>query len=76
VEEPDRLGRLELAGELDERESARATGLPVSGQVDLDDAAGLGQELRQNILGGAEIQVPNEDAGWNGLSPPLVDRTC
>jgi hypothetical protein len=42
VEEPDRLGRLGLAGELDEREPSRAPGLAIGGQVDLDDAAGLG----------------------------------
>jgi hypothetical protein len=70
VEEPDRPGRLGLAGELDEREPPRASSLTIGGQVDLDDAAGLGQKLRQGLRRGAEIQVPNEDASWNGWSPP------
>jgi hypothetical protein len=66
VEEPDRLGRLGLAGELDEREPPRSSGLAISGQIDLDDAASRGQELRQGVGGGPEVQVPDEDASWNG----------
>jgi hypothetical protein len=66
VEEPDRLGRLGLAGELDEREPPRPSGFTISGQEDLDDAARGGQELREGVRRGPEVQVPDEDARWNG----------
>jgi len=66
VEEPDRLGRLGFAGKLNEREPPRPSGLAISGQVDLDDAASRGQELRQGVRRGPEVQVPDEDARWNG----------
>jgi hypothetical protein len=66
VKEADRLGGLGLAGELDEREPPRASGLPISGKVDLDDAAGLGQELPEGVRGGPQAQVADEDSGWNG----------
>lgn len=70
VEEPDRLGGLGLVAKLDEGEPPRASGLAVRGQVYLDDAACLGQELRQGVGRGAKVQVSDEDSGWNGLSPP------
>jgi hypothetical protein len=66
VKEPDRRRRLRLAGELDEREAPRASGLAISREVDLDDAARFGEELRQGVGRGPEVQVPDEDAGWNG----------
>jgi hypothetical protein len=66
VEEADRLGRLGLGGELDEGEPPRASGLPIGGEVDLDDGAGRGQELGQGVRRGLEVQIPDEDACWNG----------
>ena len=66
VEEPDRLGCLGLTAELDEREPPRPAGLAIGGQVDLDDRASRGQELRQGVRRGPELQVPYKDAGWNG----------
>jgi hypothetical protein len=66
VEEPDRLGRFHVAGELDEREAARASRLSIGRQVDLDDAARLGQKLRQGILRGCDVQVADENTRWNG----------
>lgn len=70
MKEPDRLGRLGFVAELDEGEPPRAAGLAIGGQIDLDDAAGLGQKLREGIGRGSEIQISDEDAGWNGWSPP------
>jgi hypothetical protein len=70
MKEPDRLGRLGLVGELDEGEPPRAAGLAIGWQVDLHDAAGLGQKLREGIGRGSEVQIADEDAGWNGWSPP------
>ena len=69
MEEPDRLGGLGLAAELNEGKPPRAAGLTIGGQVDLDDAAGLGQKLCQGVPCGPEVQVPDEDASWNGVSP-------
>jgi hypothetical protein len=66
VEEPDRLRRFHVAGELHEREAARASRLSIGRQVDLDDAARLGQKLRQGILRGRDVQVADEDTRWNG----------
>ena len=43
VKELDRRGRLGLGGELDEREPSGPPGLAIRRQVDLDDAASLGQ---------------------------------
>ena len=73
VEEPDRLGRFHVAGELDEREAARAARLAIGRQVDLYDAARLGQKLRQGILRGPDIQIADEDTSCNGSVSP-VDR--
>lgn len=70
MEEPDRLGRLAVGGELDERESTRATGLTIGGKIHLHDAAGLGQELGQGVRRDSEVQIADEDAGWNGWCPP------
>jgi len=71
VEELDRRGGLGLGGELDERESPGPSGLAVRGQVDLDDAARLGQERGQRIRGGAEGEIPDEDASRDGSFPPV-----
>ena len=70
MKEPDRLRRLGLVAKLDEGEPPRAAGLAIRRQVDLDDAAGFGQKLREGIGSGSEVQISDEDAGWNGWSPP------
>ena len=44
VKDLDRRGSLGLGGELHEREPPGPPGLAIRGQVDLDDAASLGQE--------------------------------
>lgn len=69
VEEPDRLGRFGLARQLDERKATRSTGLAVGGEVDVDDAPGLGEEPGQGVSGGLVAEVPDEDSWWNGSSP-------
>jgi hypothetical protein len=66
VKELDRRGGLGLGGELNEREPPGPPGLAIRGQVDLDDAACLGQERGQSIRGGAEGEIPDEDAGCDG----------
>ena len=66
VEEPDGLGRLAFGRELDECEPARPTGLTVGGKIHLHDVTGLGEELGEGIRGHAEVQIADEDAGWNG----------
>jgi hypothetical protein len=66
VEEPDRLGRLAFGGELDECESARPTGLTVGGKIHFHNTAGFGKELAQRVRRHAEVQIADEDAGWNG----------
>jgi hypothetical protein len=71
VKEPDRRGGLGLGGELDEREPPRPPGLAIRGQVDFDDAARLGEECGQSIRGGAEGEIPDEDAGCDGWFPPV-----
>jgi hypothetical protein len=74
VKDLDRRGSLGLGGELHEREPPGPPGLPIRGQVDLDDAASLGQERGQSIRGGAEGQIPDEDAGCDGWFPPVSFR--
>jgi hypothetical protein len=63
IEEPDRVGRLGVAGELHERKAPRPTGLAVGGEAGADDAARFGQKCRQLILGGLIAQVADEDLG-------------
>ena len=74
VEDLDRRGSLGLGGELHERESPGPPGLAIRGQVDLDDAASLGQERGQSIRGDAEGEIPDEDAGCDGWCPPVLFR--
>jgi hypothetical protein len=74
VKELDRCGGLGLGGKLDERESPGPPGLAIRGQVRLDDAARFGQERGQRIRGGAEGQIPDEDAGRDGWCPPVLFR--
>ena len=72
VKDLDRRGSLGLGGELHERESPGPPGLAIRGQVDLDDAASLGQERGQSIRGDAEGEIPDEDAGCDGWCPPVL----
>jgi hypothetical protein len=74
VKELDRRGRLGLGGELDERESPGPPRLAIRGQIDLDDAASFGEERGQSICGGAEGEIPDEDAGCDGWCPPVLVR--
>jgi hypothetical protein len=74
VKELDRCGSLGFGGELNEREPPGSPGLAIRGQVDLDDAASLGQERGQRICGGAEGEIPDEDAGCDGWFPPVSFR--
>ena len=74
VKDLDRRGSLGLGGELHEREPPGPSGLAIRGQVDLDDAASLGQECGQSIRGDAEGEIPDEDAGCDGWCPPVVVR--
>jgi hypothetical protein len=70
VKELDRCGGLGLGGKLDEREPAGPPGLAIRGQIHLDDAARFGQKRGQGIRGGAEGQIPDEDAARDGCSLP------
>jgi hypothetical protein len=70
MKKPDRLRGLGLVAELDEGEPSRAAGLTIGGQVDLDDAPGLGQQLREGVRRGSQVQISDEYSGWNGSSPP------
>jgi hypothetical protein len=63
VEQPDCLDRVRLGRELDEGEAPRVASLSIGRQVHLDDAARLGQKLRQGLYGGASVQIPHEDTG-------------
>jgi hypothetical protein len=76
VKELDRRGRLGLGSELDEREPPGPPGLAIRGQIDLDDAASLGQERGQSIHGRAEGEIPDEDAGCDGWVPPVTVWSC
>jgi hypothetical protein len=66
VKELDRRGGLGLGGELNEREPPGPSGLAIRRQVDLDDAACLGQERSQHVRGRPNSQIADEDAGWDG----------
>jgi hypothetical protein len=44
--------------------------LSIGRQVHFDDAAGLGQKLRQGLRGRGSVQIPDEDTSWNGSPPP------
>jgi hypothetical protein len=72
IETPDGLGRLRLAGELDEREATRAPGFPVRTDVYVGDLSGGGEGVGELLLGGAETQVANKNLGRNGCTPFLV----
>jgi hypothetical protein len=66
VKELDRGGGLGLGGELDESEPSGPSGVAIRRQIDLDDAARLGQERAQGIRRGPGGQVADEDAGCDG----------
>ena len=61
-------------GELDERESARPAGLAIGRQVHVDDAPRFGEQRRQLLLGGAEIQIAYKNLRRNGSSFPADNR--
>lgn len=63
MEQADCLDRVRLGRELDESEAPRVASLSIGRQVHLDDAARLGQKLRQGLCGGASVQIPHEDTG-------------
>jgi hypothetical protein len=74
VKELDRRRGLGLGGKLNKREPPGPPGLAIRRQVDLDDAACLGQERGQRVGSGAEGKVPDEDAGSDGWFPPVSFR--
>jgi len=63
VEQADCLDRVRLGRELDESEAPRVASLSIGRQVHLDDAARLGQKLRQGLRRRALLQIPHEDTG-------------
>jgi hypothetical protein len=61
VKQPDRLERVRIGRELDEGKAPRGTSLAIGRQVHFDDAAGLGQKLRQGLRRRPSVQIPDED---------------
>src|SRR5262245_14724537 len=65
LEQPDRLGRLGIAGELHEGEPSRLTRHTIAREVDRDDTARRRQELCELLGSRLEAQVADEDPCWN-----------
>ena len=65
IEAANGIGGDRIGLEFGERESAGATGFAIRADVDTNDAADLGEHLREVLLRRVETQITNENLGRN-----------